>query len=283
MPDPQDYRELVKLVAAVQAKASTSSLFFDGADRLRLRTFGSVGSVAIAVEGRLLGADGCLAPFAFPVHTPNSDRTVATTTFDLGEGFLLNVALRASSGSPRIGQVYGILDVVRGLGAVQTPVGVLWQGYLTDTTPAGWPGVALRASVDGPGVLRSITGTDPAANVEISEAVPTNARWRPLSIRFSLVTDANAANREVALTFDDGANVYARIPSRFTHVASLTFGYTAALNAALETVAQDTEKLIRLPPIVMQGGHRFNTVTTGRQVTDNYGAPQYLVEEWIED
>ena len=98
--DLADYRELVRQVAYEQAKLSTSSFFFDGQDRLRLRTFGSLAGVILAVEGRLLGADGRLQAFA-ETHTPASDRTVATSLYHLGEGFLLNVSLRASTGAPR--------------------------------------------------------------------------------------------------------------------------------------------------------------------------------------
>jgi hypothetical protein len=89
---------------------------------------------------------------------------------------------------------------------------VLLQGYVTDTSRLSFPGSPIRSSIEGPGVLRSITGTNPAANAEISETVPTNARWRVHAIRFTLVTDANVANREVALTLDDGAAVFARSP-----------------------------------------------------------------------
>jgi hypothetical protein len=280
--DQQDYRELVRQVAYEQAKLSTSAFFFDGNDRLRLRTFGSVASVIVAIEGRMLTVDGNVQAFA-DVHAPASDRTEATTLYRIGEGFLLNVSLRASTGTPRRGQVFGILEVVRGLGATVVPLAVLFADYITDTQRVGWPGSLVRGSTEGPGVLRSITGTDPAANVEITETVPANARWRPLAITFTLVTDANAANREVALTFDDGTTVFARVPSGFTHAASLTVIYSTYHHAPRFTVAQDTAKNFPLPRIDLQGGFRVNTVTTARQATDNFGAPQMLVEEWIED
>jgi hypothetical protein len=238
--------------------------------------------VRARVEWRLLDAKGVIVGNATP-HTPNTDRSVATSLINVGEGFLLNVQLRATTSTPRVGQVYAILDLVRGTGSTIQPLATLWSGYVTDTTPAGWPGILSRYSTDGFGVLRSITGTDPAANVEISEACPTNARWRLLAIRFSLVTDANAANREVALTIDDGTNVYARSPSRIAQAASLTRAYTFGINLNAVAAAQDTEQTASLVPVTIQGGHRFNTVTTNRQATDNYGAPQYLVEEWIED
>lgn len=259
-----------------------SAFYCTGEEFLRVSSFGSVAAVELAIRSRFLRRDGTLAPTA-DRHVPTSNRTVATTDHPLSEGWLLGCALFASSGAPRIGQVFVVVDLMRGSGSGATLIQTLAQGYITDTQRLSWPSSPIRSSIDGPGVLRSITGTDPAANVEISETVPTNARWRVHAIRFTLVTDANAANREVSLTLDDGTLVYCRVPSRATQAASLTFAYSAFFDSALEAVAQDTERTIRLPRLDMQGGHRFATVTTNRQVTDNYSAPQYLVEEWIED
>lgn len=262
--------------------AGVSTLYLTGEEGIRVTSFGSTTGAIVNVRWRLLKPDGTLQ-VSGDRHVPNSDRSIATSTHPLAEGWLSGIELFASGASPRIGNLFCVVELVRGLGSQGTPLQLLWSGYITDTTPIGWPAALARQSLEGSGVLRSITGTDPAANVEISETVPTNARWKLLAARFSLVTDGNAANREVALTFDDGTNVYARIPARVVQTATLTFGYTCLVGAALETVVQDTEKLIRLPAIELQGGHRWNTVTTNRQATDNYGAPQYLVEEKIED
>jgi len=258
-------------------------LFITGEDRLRVTSFNAAAGVTLAVEGRVFLAGHGLRAFA-ERHVPATDRTTSSTSFAIGEGWLLDVTIRASGGTPRRGQCFAIVELVRGSvnGAVQ-PLAVLAQGYVTDSQRRGWPLSPIELSTEGPGVLRSITGTDPAANVEISETVPTNARWLIHAIRFTLTTDATPANREVSLTFDDGALVFARVPSRVTHTASLAIGYSAYRDAALEAVAQDTERSIRLPWLLLQGGHRVNTVTTNRQVTDNYSAPQLLVEEWIED
>ena len=169
MPDVLDFRELARQAAAAQAKLSTSSFFFEGSDALRLRTFGSVSGAVLALEGRFLTVDGDVMPFS-ERHVPTSDRTVNTTLHNLGMGFLLNASIRANAGTPRIGQVFCVLEVVRGLtGAVQ-PLAVLIEGYVTDTQRLGWPGAVLRDSIDGRGVIRSITGTDPAAGAEIFAA-----------------------------------------------------------------------------------------------------------------
>lgn len=280
--DLHEYRDLVRQVAYEQARASTSSFFFDGADRLRLTTFGSVASVVLTLEGRRLTVTGDVVPFV-ETHTPTSDRTSATSLYHLGAGFLLNVQIRASTGAPRIGQVWAILEVVRGLGTAVQSLALLYQGYITDTARVGWPTSRSRSSVDGPGVLRSITGTDPAANTEISETVPTNARWRPLAIQFDLVTGITGAVQEVSLALDDGTTVFARVPQGTVQDVSLTRTYVFAHHLPRNTLSQVAVFNAPLPRVDLQGGHRLRTITANLGADDNYGAPQLLVEEWIED
>jgi hypothetical protein len=269
-------------LALAPALGLSRALYVTGEDHLRLTTFNSAASVELTVESRQLDITGRVVASG-DRHVPTTDRTTTSTLIRLTEGWLLDAIVRATAGTPRRGQCFALLELVRGFSGAVVPVALLAQGYVTDTSRFGFPNSPIGMSTEGPGVLRSIAGTDPAANVEISESVPTNARWLVHAIRFTLVTDATAANREVAITYDDGTTVYARIPSRVTHVASTTIAYTSMRDAALETVAQDTERLIRLPWLVLQGGHRIRTVTTNSQATDNYSAPQLLVEEWIED
>lgn len=281
-PALDDYRALVREIGAQQAMLSSSSWFFDGADRLRLTTFGSVASVTLAIEGRMLDLEGHPRPFARP-HTPASDRTAATELLDVGAGFLLNVAIRATAGTPRRGQVYAILEVVRGLGATVQPVGVLWQGYVTDTTPAGWPGVVSSGPTEGPGVIRSVTGSNPAAAAEIVETVPANARWRLLSFRAELVADANAANRTVTLSIDDGTTTLLSVTASAAQTAGLTRQYQAWANGGAPRLDGTVFYLPIAPCLELMGGFRLQTTTANIQVGDNWAAPQLLVEEWIED
>lgn len=253
-----------------------------GEEFLRVASFGSLAGVELAVRSRYIDDAGAVIPSA-DRHVPNSDRTIATSFHPLGCGRLIGVDVFASSGSPRRGQVFVVVDLIRGGSSAGTIAQNLLQGYATDTSRLAWPHTLNEPSASGKGVLRSITGTDPAAGVEIVETAPANARWLVHAIRFSLVASAAVANREVALVLDDGANIFARVPSRVTQTAGQTIAYTAMRDAALEAVAQDTERLIRLPWLELQGGMRFRTITTAIDVGDNYSAPQYLVEEWIED
>lgn len=259
-----------------------ASFYVTGEDHLRLRTFGSVASVVVALEGRFLDAAGRVVAFG-ERHVPASDRTQATTLHTLGEGWLLNAQLRASTGSPRRGQLFAILEVVRGRTGAVVPLATLLQGYVTDTSRLAWPGSAIRDSPEGPGVLRSITGTNPAAGAEVNETVPTNARWRLRSTLVSFVTSAVAGNRVPVLTINDGSADVVRAGLYTTIAASQTTIITWGSFGASYGPSATGVVTVFPSDVWLQGGWIVKTVTAGLDAGDNYAAPQLLVEEWIED
>src|ERR1700752_975129 len=140
--------------------AAGAALYVTGEDRLRLRSFNSAAGVTLNLEARTLRVDGSVSPTVQP-HTPNTNRTEATTEIALADGWLQNVNVRATAGAPRRGQCFVIVDLVRGQAGGVTPIGVVLQGYVKDTTGLAWPGSPIADSADGPGVILSLAGTDP--------------------------------------------------------------------------------------------------------------------------
>ncbi len=133
-----------------------------------------------------------------------------------------------------------------------------------------------------PGRVRTVLGTDPAANTEISETVPAGRRWKILAVFFRLVTDANAANRIIHLIFDDGTNTIADIGSYLTQTASQTRDYDSFPGAGDQSSAADGTARLNFPhEIILEAGSRIRTTTTARQATDNYGPPSIHIEEWF--
>jgi hypothetical protein len=258
------------------------ALYFDEGDRLRLTTFGSLTGVVVAIEGRMVRPDGEIVRLR-EAHTPNSDRTSATSSFAPGAGWLLNLSLRASTGEPRIGQVFAFVDILRGIGTQVTIDGALLQGYVTATQRLYWPGSPRQSSIDGRGVMRSIVCTDPGAGGEILESVPTNARWLVHGLTFNYTTDANAANRVITIGYDDGALFNAMVVAPAAQAASLSYTYSFALGAAREDGSTVGRVTATLPQIALKSGSRVFTVSRNKQAGDDYGLPQLLVEEWIED
>lgn len=258
-----------------------NGLYLTGEDNLRLTTFGRIAGAEVALEGRRISPEGIIVPFA-ERQQPTSDGTAKATVYQIGEGLLTNAQLRATAGSVLGGGVFGILEVVRGREGGVQPLGTLLQGYVTTNARLAWPGSPILPSTAGAGRLRSITGTNPAAGVEISEAVPAGVRWRISAITFALTTDATVANRFVGLKIDDGVNALFVAGSNVAQAASGTTTYTGA--AGLGAFGNATNALLILLPdnLVLPAGSRIRTTTAALQAGDDYGAPQYLVEEFIE-
>lgn len=251
-------------------------------DHLFLRVWNSAAGVTVALRYRYLEPrKGVLAGTI--LLTPSTDRVANFQRIPLAEGFLLSLTLAVSAGTPKRGQTFCQVGIVRGGELANEPAAVLISDYLADTVLLAWPGGLLRSSVEGPGFLRSITGTDPAVGAEISETVPTNARWRLLSLAARLVTAVAAANRNPTLALDDGANVYQRTGVPTFQTASQTVDHFFGAGAGQGTLAAVFFWYTTPVEIYMAAGHRLRSITNLIQAADDWGAPQYLVEEWIEE
>lgn len=257
-------------------------------DSLWVRAYNSVAGAEVEVRGRALLPNGQLFAFASRV-APTSDRVPLDVSLDLGlprdiEGyFLVNLAVVRSAGSFRRGQFFVQVAVFRGSGAAGFRHQVLASGYVAFDLVVNWPGTGINSPLEGPGAMRSVLGTDPAAGAEISETVPDNARWRLLGMQFQLLTSAVVASRRPAIVIDDGASELVRIYSQTDQAASTTFRYTAA-PFGFDRVAFNLNVPVMLPiGLLLPQGWRIRTSTFALDAGDNFGAPQMTVEEWIED
>lgn len=260
-----------------------ASLYVRQGELLFLQARSAPAGIVVQLEGRLLiAASNEVIPLTLTVR-PGSDRSASDATIRLAEGFLLSLIVGIVDSTARRGQTY----VRAGLSTAPAAAGIdpliLCQGYCTAEFVLAWPPGFHEPAISGAGMLRSITGTDPAADTEISETVPTNARWRLLAIAARLVTDGTAATRTARLQIDDGTTVMLSIPPAATHIASLTRDYIgAAFGATLTTYTP--EIMWPVPPdLMLFQGWRIRTAVDTRQVGDNWAAPQLLVEEWIEE
>jgi small ligand-binding sensory domain FIST len=257
-------------------------VYVTGDDHLLLTVLNAATGVTVRVGGRMLDAvSGRAVPFNLEL-VPATDRSASTTVVRLQEGWLQQATIVVSGGTPLYGQTYARLDIVRGDGPGRTVLGTLAQGLITAQVRQAFPGAVLQGPLEAPGTIRSITGTDPAAGAEVSETVPTGARWRLHALRVALTTDATVANRETSLTLDDGTTIYAQMPAGEAQTASAAFTYTWAVGLIRGAPNQGGSRLIPIPPLWLLAGHRIRTLTTNIQAGDNYGAPQLLVEESLE-
>jgi hypothetical protein len=264
--------------------ASPFQFFTTGEEHLRIESSCSLTGVRLAVHYRFLPAAGAILANR-ETHTPNSDRTVRRTDHALGAGALLNLTVVAEAGTPRIGQCFVRVQLIRGLSGATIVMGTLLQGYVTARQDIAWPGSPIESSIAGGGVIRAILGTDPAAGAEILETVPTGARWELLALGVRLVTDATVADRIPLMYVDEplGAEVLYMSPQAGVIVASQDRRVAWMIGMPHESQLNVNMNTAGLPPgVPLLAGQRIITTTVGLQAGDNYRQPTLHVREWLE-
>jgi hypothetical protein len=258
-----------------------AALYIGPDESLVVYTWSSAAPQALTITARVLTLAGLIQTASW-THTPNTDRSLATTRQALAEGFLLSLIVGAHASTYRRGQCWCQIDLQRGEGAAGVVVAELISDYITGTSQLSWPDGQIHQSTERPGLVRSVTGTDPAAGAEITQTVPTGARWRLLGVRAALTTDATAATRQVTLLLDDGTATLFSIPAASSQTASLTYTYNWAPSVP-STPVNALNVWGPLPgDLFLQAGYRIRTSTASFQAGDNWTAPQLLLEEWIE-
>jgi hypothetical protein len=250
-------------------------------DTLFIRVWNSTPGLTLTVRGHQLVEDGEVHEFQFPI-VPTTNRAPSLQTQPLANGILLDLAVFADAGAPLRGQCFVQAGIIGTGDLTQRPSALLISDYVLDQCGLGWPGAQITNPLDGRGFLRAIVGTDPAAGVEISETVPANARWLFYSMTAQLVTAVAVANRFPNLAFDDGANVYFRMGNNSAQAASLTRVWIFSAAPTVTQLSGTSLLIVGAPVIYLLAGHRLRTITENFQAADNWGAPVYLVEEWIE-
>ncbi len=249
---------------------------------LRIESFNSLAGVTLTIVARLITTGDAPSINVFQ-HVPNTDRSIRVADFPLTEGWLVSLQVFASVGAPRRGQCFVRASLIEGFTGATISLTTLLQGYVQDTTARAWPGSPIEASCDGAGFVRTTLGTNPAAGLDITETVPTNARWLLKAFRFTLTTSAAAANRRPTLIVDDGANEIWRVGSNVDQTATQISIYEAGAGAAFATLDARVFSLPLPVGLLLMGGYRVRTSTAAIDAGDDYAAPIYEVEEWIED
>lgn len=209
-------------------------------------------------------------------HTTTSNRSLKSEAFAITAPPRLLTVRAASTGVER-----GACFVRISLRVEGVVMATLFADYVTDTSVPAYPNGAIKSSIEGPGLFRSITGTNPAAGAEITETVPTNALWRLYGLNVSFTADATVATRQAIFEITDGANAIVRTPSHVGMTAGLgyrvQFGNYGTQNAITGSATYAVTPL----DIRILAGYVIRTSTVSLQAGDDYGTPQYYVEEWI--
>lgn len=262
--------------------ASPFQFYTTGEDRLRVVSLNAVAGVTLKIHSRFVDRAGSVQANA-EAHTPNSNRTPNTTEHELGAGALLNLTVFAGVGSPKIGQTFVIVQLIRGSGAAAIVLGTLLQGYVTAQQHLAWPGSPVQSSLDGRGCVRSYQGTLPAAGAEINELVPFGARWRIQSILLSFVTSAVVGTRYPAIRVFASAVQSVEVMTILGIQQSSGASITVAPGLPHDSGGPVTyQQLIPLPTdLTLNAGDGFTTATFGLLAGDQYANPEVTIEEWL--
>lgn len=130
---------------------------------------------------------------------------------------------------------------------------------------------------------KRVTGINPAANTELSDAVPANKIWIVLSYFVQLVQGITQTPQPI-LQFDDGASVFwESVGSTAAQAASTTCSYTWSHTYASPSAQFSTGANVRafapLSQIPLLAGYHIKSSTLGIGANSDYGAPQLYVAE----
>jgi hypothetical protein len=255
-----------------------NELFIANGDVLVVNGWNSVVGQSLTIRTRRRTPQGDLVTSENTLAL-TADRQANTLAISLNDGTLVGIAVHPTVAVQR-GQTFVRVGLARGAGNPEQMT--LAQDYVTIAAPLGWPGGRIASPTEGPGAIRSITGTDPAAGQEISVTVPTNALWLILGLRAVLVTDATAITRVPRFVISDGTNViYESEPNTFTG-ASVTMPQVTGNGLGFGGLANYVRHHPLPTRLLLRGGFQIQTITAFLQAGDDWGPPQILVEEWID-
>lgn len=261
---------------------SPAQFYLTGEDQLRIVSACALTGVTIEIRARIADFEGETKAEKW-THIPFTNRSVRTEDFPLGTGSLLNVTAFASGATPRIGQAYVQIQLIRGFGTGALVLGTILGGYVTSTQAMGWPGSPIQHSLESGGYTRTINGSAPAAGVDINETVPTGAEWQLLMLQAQLTTAAGGTNRIPVLNLaPDGTQLsVSATPTTVAPSASGTFNWNIGMPLAVQV--QPGINIGGLPTeIRMHAGGSFFIQTSALAAGDQWSAPRYLVREWLE-
>src|SRR6266851_3396315 len=184
-------------------------------EALQVDSICSIAGVTLQVSGVMLSSDYELKPFKF-AHTPNSNRTLATSRAAVGSGWILRCRVIVSAGAPLLGQCYVAVRTCRGLTSNAEVNGTIAASYITANTDLFWPNGQVQYPLDGEGAPLSISVSTPAAGADWSQTVPTGARWVVTALAAQLVTAVAAGTRAPRLIVDDGTTTLFELPAAAT-------------------------------------------------------------------
>ena len=254
-----------------------------GEDHLRVRSFCSVAGVRLSVDMRFATTDGVVTANG-ESHVPKDDRTEHVTVIALTTGYVLNLVVRASAGTPKIGQCYVIVDVIRGLGSSARALGQMLGGYVSSAQGLAWPGSPIESSLTGQGCPTKLSAGVPGSVQLHDYIVPAGAVWEMITYKVTMFTGGLAGDRPVSLYVlaDDGVVLFALVqagPVPPSSSALLTWGQGLPVLADVPIRHYTTGLPHR---VVLKANYTIRVVNNNFLFSDTFIQPTLYCQEWLE-
>lgn len=146
-----------------------------------------------------------------------------------------------------------------------------------------WPRIP---TLDSPPLVRYglpqyVIGANPAAGAHFTRTTDGNFFERYVSIAVRLVTDGNAANREVVVQYrDTDNNVYAQTGINATVAASLTADYFFNAYTPEVVATVNSSSLVPLPSQLLLPTHSMRIFIVNVQVGDQLSRIKIATEQF---
>jgi hypothetical protein len=229
----------------------------------------------------VIQAGGIIEPQTFVIQ-PLQNQSSTQLRVNLGEGYLLSISAGAAQAVIR-GQTFARAILLRGSGTITQPAYALFADYCALRHAIGWPSGRVVMPDEGQGATAIRSAGVFAAGVDWTFTSPSSVvRSKIISGSALLTASATAANRNVEIIVDDGANIVWR-----TSVgASITAGQAATVslttsNSPAGVVTLDQQAVIP-PGLVLRPGWRLRSNTVNIQAGDQWSNIWVMEETLLE-
>lgn len=265
--------------------APPSAVYVQVDDVLRVAAASSQANEVVTVNYRWLRASDATVQYGQFTVAPGANRTISVTDQPMAEGFLLSVSCKAAIATTR-GQTFVRLFLnPKALGAGQ-PGYMLMADYVTTAMAPGHPNGRVVAPSEGPGNVVGVQLGIQPNGADWTLSVPTNARWRVMSILAALQTTAGGVARQLnpAIT-STGGGIFTRfIAGTQAGGTQYFYNFSALSLEAFTTVGTTTTVITPIPAeLILPGGSFIKPQTANLLANDQWFLVNAQVEEWLDN
>jgi hypothetical protein len=257
------------------------NLYITVEDRLRILILNQHGSTELDINARIQRPDGQVIPLKQAIVTGVSG-SFQTFELDLTEGFLLDVLVSCVPASVKFGEIFVVVQLIRGASPNSIPVRLLLANYVPSNVTIGWPEGPNAAMTAGTGAIFTYQVSNPAAGADWTFTTNSGLRLLIVSLSAQLVTAVAVANRVPHLQVRDAnTNIVFDVAASSAQAASLTTRYSWL--PGVQPTINDGSAIAPIPePLILFTGWQLRTVTTAIQAADQWQNVAIAVQQLLE-